>query len=195
MQAFSFSPTRWRTIRAFGANPLVRISDRIEAIVVVSAVAISLLAAPVADAIGTAVHDARSRVFAEEAHTRQPTRAIVTTTRRSAAGARPYIDSTIVEARWLVEGMEHTDTFSSKRAVTVGDQIDVWVNDTGERVGPPPPASQAVVEAVWVGVLLWLVVVGAAVALAALVRWRLDCRHETDWEREIAGLADRRSAD
>jgi hypothetical protein len=39
MQAFEFTPTRWPFIRAFGANPLVRISDRIEAIVVVSAVA------------------------------------------------------------------------------------------------------------------------------------------------------------
>ena len=195
MQAFKFTPTRWPTIRAFGTNPLVRVSDRIEAIVVVSAVAISLLAGPVAGAIGTTVHDARSRVYAEEAHTRQPVRATVTTTRRGAAVARPYTNTTIVQAGWLAEGIEHAGIFTSKHAVTVGDQIDIWVNDTGERVGPPTPASQAVVEAVWVGVLLWLVVVGAAAAMVAVVRWRLDCRHETDWEREIGGLADRRWAD
>jgi hypothetical protein len=195
MQAFTFTPTRWPIIRAFGTNPLVRISDRIEAIAVVSAVAISLLAAPVAGAIGTTVHDARSRVYAEESHTRQRVTAIVTTTRHSAAAARPYTNTTIIEARWLAEGIEHADTFMAKRAVTVGDQIDIWVNDTGERVGPPTPASRAVVDAVSVGVLLWLVVVGAAAALVAVVRWRLDRRHETDWGREIAALADRRWAD
>jgi hypothetical protein len=93
--------------------------------VVVAAVAISLLAAPVAGAIGTAVHDARSRVYGEEAHTRQPISAIVTTTGHSAAVARPYMDTTIVQARWLAEGIEHTETFGSKRAVTAGDQIDI----------------------------------------------------------------------
>lgn len=195
MQAFTFSPTRWRTIRAFGANPLVRVSDRIEAVVVVSAVALSLLALPVAGAIGTAVYDARSRIYAEEAHARHPIRAIVTTTRNSAAVARPYLNTTIVHTRWRAAGIEHVGTFRSERAVTVGDQIGIWVNDTGEGVGPPTPASQAAVEAVWVAVPLWLMVIGAATALVAVVRWRLDCRHDSDWEREIGDLADRRWAD
>jgi hypothetical protein len=195
MQAFKLTPTRWPIIRAFGANPLVRISDRIEATAVISAVAISLLAAPVAGAIGTTVHDARSRVYAEEAHTRQPIRAIITTARHSAPLTRPYPNTTIIQARWHAQGIDHVDTFGSNRAVTVGDQIDIWVNDTGERVRPPTPGAKAVIDAVWVGVLLWLGAVGAAAALVAVVRWRLDCRHETDWEREIEGLFDRRWAD
>jgi hypothetical protein len=195
MQAFKFTPTRWSTIRAFGANPLVRISDRIEAFVVVSAVAFSLLAAPVAGAIGTGVHDTQSRVYAEEARARQPIRAIVTTNAHSAEVARPYTNSPIIQARWHAEGIEHVDIFRSQRAVTVGDQIDIWVNDTGQRVAPPTPASQAMVDAISVGLLLWLVAVGAAAALVAVVRWRLNGRRETDWEREISGLAERRWAD
>jgi hypothetical protein len=194
MQALIFGPTRWRTIRAFGKNPLVRISDRIEAIVIVTAVAVSLLAAPVSGAIGTAVHDARSRIYAEEAHTRQPIAAIVTTTKRGVTVTRPYMDTTVVEARWRWGGIEHTEIVSAKRPVTVGDQIDIWVNDEGERVRPPPP-SQAVVEAVGVAVTLWLGAMSAAAALVALVRWLLNRRRDIDWEREIVGLADRRSAD
>jgi hypothetical protein len=192
MQAFNFTPMRWSIIRAFGANPLVRISDRIEAIVVVSAVAFALLAVSVAGAIGTTVHYAQSRVYAEEAHTRQPIRAIVTTTRHIAEIAHPRVNPAIIQARWQAEGIEHVDIFRSQRAVTVGDQIDIWVNDTGQRVDPPTPASQAVVDAVSFGVLLWLAAAGAAAALVTVVRWRLNCRHETDWEREIEGLADRR---
>lgn len=195
MQAFKFTVARWPVIRAFGANPLVRISDRIEAFVVVSAVAFSLLAAPVAGAIGTTVHDTQSRVYAEAARTRQPVRAIVTTTRHSGEVARPYPTTTVVQARWRAEGTEHVATFKSNRAVAVGDRVDIWVNDAGERVAPPPPSSHAVVDAISVAVLLWVVAVGAVAALVAVVRWRLDRRRETDWDREIAGLADRRWAD
>lgn len=195
MQAFTLGPRRWRTVRAFGVNPLVRISDRIEAIVVVSAVATSLLAAPVAGAIGTAVHDARSRVYAEEAHTRQPISAIVTTNGHSAAIARPYPTTAVVQARWRAKGVEHVATFRSERAAAAGDQIRIWVNEAGERVTPPTPASRAVFDAISVGLLLWLVVVGAVGALVALTRWRLDHHRDSDWAREVGDLVDRRWAD
>ena len=121
MQAFTLGPRRWRTVRAFGVNPLVRISDRIEAIVVVSAVATSLLAAPVAGAIGTAVHDARSRVYAEEAHTRQPISAIVTTNGHSAAIARPYPTTAVVQARWRAKAWRRAErTLSRERGRRAG---------------------------------------------------------------------------
>jgi hypothetical protein len=194
MQAFIFGPTRWRTIRAFGTNPLVRISDRIEAIVVVSALAVSLLAAPIAGAIGTAVYDARSRIYADEAHNRRPISATVTTTRRGVTVIRPYMDTAIVEARWRSGGTAHTASFSARHPVNVGDQIDIWVDDSGKRVIPPPPL-QAVIEAAFVAALFWLFVTAAAAAVVALVRQQFDRHHDTDWEREIGDLADRRSAD
>jgi len=40
---------------AFCRNPLVRVTDRLEALVIVLAIVVSLLAAPVAGAVGTAV--------------------------------------------------------------------------------------------------------------------------------------------
>jgi hypothetical protein len=195
MQSFIFTPTRWPIIRAFGTNPLVRTSDRIETIVVVSAVAFALLAAPVACAIGTTIHETRSRFYAEEAQARQPVRAVVITTRQSAGAARPYPNTPVIQARWRADGIERVTTFRSERAVEVGAPIEIWVNDAGERVASPSPASQAVVDAISVGVLLWVVAVGAAAALVAVVRWRLNRRHDADWEREIAGLADSRWAD
>lgn len=195
MQAFEFTPLRWTTIRAFGTNPLIRISDRIEAIVVITAVVLSLLAAPVAGAIGTTVHDARSRIYAEQAHTRRPISAMVTKIGRSADVVHPYSYTTLVEARWHAEGIQHVDTFSVKHAVAVGDQVDVWVNGQGEPVAPPAPGSQAAIDAVRVAILLWLMATGCAAALVALVRWRINRRHDTDWEREIGAMADRRWAD
>jgi hypothetical protein len=187
MQALTFGSMRRRTIRAFGMNPLVRISDRVEAIVVVSAIAISLLAAPVAGAIGTAVHDSRSRIYAVEAHALRPVSAIVTTTRRGALAGRLSMNTNIVEAQWVWEGVGHTEWFRPKASVRVGDQIDIRVNSEGDRV-EPPPRFQAVFVAVCVAVPFWAVVIGIAALLAAAVRRLIDHHHDIAWEREIGRL-------
>jgi hypothetical protein len=190
MQAFTFGPARWRTVRAFGRSPLVRTSDRIEAMVVVLAVALSLVAAPFACAIGTNVHEAGSRVYAEEAHTRHILTAIVTLTEDSAATGRPYAVIRTVHARWRAEGIERTDAFKWDRAVKAGDEIGIWVDTHGNRVSPLPPPWRAAVDGACAAVTIWLGVVAAAAALVALVRWRLDRLHDAGWEREIRSLAD-----
>lgn len=182
---------RWRTVRAFGTNPLIRISDRVEAAVVVSAIAMSLLAASLAGAIGTAVYDSRSRIYAEEVQALRSVSAVVTTTRRGAPVARLTLSTDVVEARWHSEGVGRTEWFSPQSPVTVGDEIDIWVNDKGDRV-VPPPGSQAVVVAVCVAVPFWMVVLVIATALVALVRRLLDRHRDLDWEREVEGLAGRR---
>lgn len=67
-----------RTIlRVFSRNPLVRGTDRLEAVVMLLAVTVSLLTIPFAAAAGTAVHDSRSHVYAHQAQTRHPATATV----------------------------------------------------------------------------------------------------------------------
>ena len=70
MQTFTIGLGRLWWIRAFGRNPLLRRSDRIEAAVFMLAVLIVVITTPVAGAIGTSVHDAHARLYAEEAHHR-----------------------------------------------------------------------------------------------------------------------------
>ena len=182
------STARWRIVRAFGHNPLVRTSDRIEAAVVAVAVVISLIAAPVAGAVGTAVHDGRSRVYAEVARERHIVPAIVTATGQTAA-TTPRSANTPVRAHWRVEGVEHTDTFKLDSSATAGSQIEIWVDSHGRRVSPPPPLSQAAVEAICAAVTIWLGVLAATAALVAMVRWRLDRIRDAAWERELRSLA------
>jgi hypothetical protein len=55
METFTLAPVGGWIVRAFGRNPLVRTSDRIEALLLILAVAVALAAAPIAGAIGTAV--------------------------------------------------------------------------------------------------------------------------------------------
>ena len=77
MNTFTVRLPRWPIVRLFSRNPLVRASDRIEAVVLVLAVVVSLLAAPIAAAIGTAVHDARRHVYIGQAQTRHTVAATV----------------------------------------------------------------------------------------------------------------------
>jgi hypothetical protein len=189
MDALTRSPGRWRLVRAFGHNPLVRTIDRIEAVVVALAVAILLIAAPVAGAVGTAVHDARSRVYAEAVRERHIVPAIVTATGQTAATAPRSPANTPVRAHWRVDGVEHTDAFKLDSSASAGSQIEIWVDSDGKRVSPPPAPSQAVVEAICAAVTIWLGVLAAAAALVAVVRWRLDRIRDAAWERELKSLA------
>ena len=57
MDTFTVRLPRWPIFGLFRRIPLLRASDRIEALVFVLAVVVSLLAAPIAAAVGTAVYD------------------------------------------------------------------------------------------------------------------------------------------
>ena len=57
-------------LRACGRNPLVRGIDRLELLIITVGVLVVLVAAALAGALGTAVHDARSHVYIAQAQTR-----------------------------------------------------------------------------------------------------------------------------
>ena len=62
MQTFTIGLGRGWWVRLLGRNPLVRSSDRIEVMVLSLAVLLTVVAVPVAGAIGTSVYDARTRI-------------------------------------------------------------------------------------------------------------------------------------
>jgi hypothetical protein len=188
MQPFTFDPRRWRTVRSFGRNPLVRVSDRVEAVAVALAVTASLLIAPVAASVGTSVYDARNQLYTAQAQTIHSQRAIVAAARASEPSTSRHGGYTTGTVRWKAGGIEHTDTFISHAGVDVGDQLDVWVDHEGNRVMRPPDRAQATVEAVAVAVLIWLGVVTWATALVTALRWRLGVLRDAHWEREIMAL-------
>ena len=95
MQWLTVAWWRWRLAQALARNPLVRTSDRIEVAVMALAVAVSLVAMPVALAIGTAVHDEHARAYTAEQHDRH--RIVATTTDDSASSPRGAVAA--VQAR------------------------------------------------------------------------------------------------
>jgi hypothetical protein len=179
----------WWLLRACRRNPLVRGSDRLELLIVALGVLVVLVAAACAGALGTAVHDARSRVYIGQAQTRHT------------VTARAIDDSTIVlrvddstatrvNARWQANGTEHTGSLNWDHAVKTGDPLTIWVDRDGNRVDAPMPTSQAGADAVGVAYAVWQTVALAVVGLVWWGRSRLDRRRDSAWERDIRCLID-----
>ncbi|WP_414688900.1 hypothetical protein [Mycobacterium sp.] len=184
MDTFTLRLPRWRFLRLFGRNPLVRTGDRIEALVLVFAVVVSLLAALIAAAAGTAVYDSRSHLYAAQAENRRTVTATVTGdkfVRHDTFGR-----TVTVPARWFAAGAEHTGAVSAPPKVKTGDSIDIWVAEDGSHIGPP--LRTAFDAAVAAAVAIWFGVAIAAAALYAGTRILLNRARHARWQRELAVL-------
>lgn len=179
METFVLRAPRWLTV-LFGRNPLIRITDRLEALALVLAVAVSLFALPVAAAVGTAVHDSRSRAQAERAESESAVTATVID--HPARG-----DLTRVHARWSAAGAEHTGAVRAPSSPKPGDSIEILVNADGSYAGPPPTPAARV--AVFVALAVWLNVATAAVVMFLGARALLNRARDAGWRTDSAHLA------
>ena len=128
---------RWPILlRLLGRDPLVRTTDRIEALVSVLTVVVSLLAAPIAAAVGTEVYDSRRDIYAELATPRH---------RGRDGHRRPCLPTNLrttmitVQARWSAAGTEHTGAVKAPSTVEAGDPIEIWVDHNGAQVPRTDP--------------------------------------------------------
>jgi hypothetical protein len=177
----------WRVLRTCGRHPLVRISDRIELAIVALGVFATLAATAFAGALGTAVHDARSHVYEAEAQTRHNVIARAAEDSTTVVGLRNHL-VTVVDARWQVDGTEHTDGVTTDGPVKAGDPLVIWVDHDGNRVDPPTPTSQAGVDAVGVAYAAWQTALFAVTGLVCWGRSVLDRRRMSSWERDLRSL-------
>jgi hypothetical protein len=177
----------WWVLRAVGRNPLVRASDRLELLIVTLAISVVVLAAACAGALGTAVYDARSRVYSAQAKARHAVVAEATHDSAVVLGVGDNM-TTRVNVRWQVDGAGHTGSLALDHAAKTGDPLMIWVDRSGNRVDPPTPTSQAGVDAVVVAYFSWQVVALVAAGLIRIARSRLDRRRYFGWERDIRSL-------
>lgn len=175
-------------MRLFARNPLIRVSDRIEAAMLALALALSIAALPVAGAVGTAVHDAHAKSYAEQARTRHRVAAVALAD--SAETVRPFNVTFTVDARWPTRDGNHSGSLSWDRAVKAGERLDIWVDTAGNPVSSPAPAARAGIDAVSAAMATWLWTTAAAAGLFSLVRVALDRHRSAVWDDEIGHLAD-----
>lgn len=178
METFTVGWPRWLVV-LFSRNPLIRISDRVEVLALVFTVVVSLLAAPIGAAVGTAIHDSRSRHYAEQAQTRHTVTATV-------IGSPARSDTMTVRARWFAAGAEHTGAVKAPPTVKPGDSIDIWVDEDGSHAGPT--VMSAMNEAVAIALAVWLNVTTAAVVVFAGTQAMLNRARHARWQSDFVHL-------
>jgi hypothetical protein len=188
MRTFGLHRRSWWVVRGLGPNPLLRRTDRIEALAIAMAIVVAVAVIPVATAVGAAVYRSRAQLYADEAHTRHSVAATVT--EADARTSRPHSAAHAARATWRAGSDERTDWFMTDHAVKVGDQLEIWVNSDGERTASPTPASQAGIDAAGVGAAMWFAVALLLTALVAMTRSPLNRIRYAQWERELKSLAD-----
>jgi hypothetical protein len=187
MDAFTVRLPRWPVLlRLLGRDPLVRTTDRIEALVVVVAVVVSLLAVPIAAAVGTAVYDSRRQAYAEQTQSRQTVAATVTDVPASQQILRT--GTTTVPARWTAAGAEHTGAVKAQSTTKTGDTVEIWVDDNGAQVPAPTPTTRAAVEAATGALVIWISVAAIAATLSTLTRAVCDRIRLTGWQHDLDSL-------
>jgi len=177
----------WWLLRACRRNPLVRGTDRLELLIIALGLLVVLISTACAGALGTAVHDARSRVYVAQAQTRHTVTATATKDSTPVWGI-DHSTATRVNARWQVNGTEHRDSLNWGHAVKAGDPLTIWVDRTGDRVEAPASISQAGTDAVGVAYAVWQTVTLAVAALVCWGRRRLERRRDSAWDRDIRWL-------
>ena len=175
---------RWPVLlRLAGRDPLVRTTDRIEALVLVLAVVVSLLAAPIAAAVGTAVYDSSRQAYAEQAHTRHTVAATVTDVPASQQILRT--GTTTVSARWTAAGAEHTGTVKAQSTAKAGDTLEIWVDNNGAQVPAPTPTTRAAAEAAMGALVIWICAAATAATLFTVTRAVCDRIRFTRWQHDL----------
>lgn len=178
METFTLQAPYWVRL-LFSRNPLIRVSDRLEAFAAVLTVAVSLLAAPAAGAIGTTIYDSRTRFHAAQAqHLTTVTATVLDRPARS--------DPTQVHMRWSAAGEEHTGKVQSRTAPEPGETIEIQVRPNGSYAGPPHMSAAR--EAVLVGLAVWLNVTAATVLIFFGARKLLHRSRHDSWRPELADV-------
>ena len=186
MESFVLHPMTWPALRALSRNPLVRTSDRIEAAVITFAFLIIIAAAAGAGAVGTMVHDSSAHLYAEEARTRHLV--VATAVVDSAPAPASPKPAFTVYAWWQLNGTYHAGGFTWDKAVKADNSVPIWVDNNGNQIGPPSPASRAVADAVTVAIMAWLTVILAVAVAVGGMRVCVARMRDTQWERDIRCL-------
>lgn len=184
METFTIDPRCWRLARLVGRNPLLRRTDRLEALLLLVVLA-SLLLIPAAAIVGAEVLDARDHQYAAQAQVRHPVTATVT-----GATHDPNSEGIVVHVRWAAAAGERTGSFRHSAPLNVGQRVEIWVDRDGNLVRPPTPRWHAGVDAVVTSVLIVLTCGAAMSLVVGSVRSRLDRARDAAWERDLSCLQD-----
>ena len=189
MESFTFTLPRGRVVSGLGRNSLVRFTDRIESVVTLLATLVVILAVPFAAAAGTAHYERLSATETERVASLQQVPAIVVGEPEPMT-LQPEQRVFRIPVRWSFGGSPRTASVEWPTRLVPGDQLTIWVRQSGDVAPGPAPKDQTVLAAVVIALTAWGVVAGIVAASTWVVVWRLDVARLAAWDRELEALAD-----
>ncbi|CAN5390376.1 membrane protein [soil metagenome] len=174
-------------VRALGPNPLVRVSDRLEAFAVLTVFVAALIAVPFAALAGDQVRETGMRDARIQASTRHFVNAVVVV--GSSAPPSEFDGPAYVRAQWHEGTQLRTENVISPETVQAGDPLKLWLDERGKVVPAPVTADDVDLAATSAAVLIWAAVVSAAALTALTIRMKLDRSRDRAWERELQLMA------
>jgi hypothetical protein len=172
---------------ALGRNPLVRLSDRVEAFAVLMVLLAAVLAIPVASQVGDDAYEAQMQIIDEQLRTRQSVEAVAVSGSTAALGRITRAGP--VRAEWREGAQTRSEMVNSPTPVNPGATVTVWLDGAGNVVAPPATPQVARSVAAGRAWTLWLSTVTAATLIAYASRRMLDRSRTRSWERELLVLA------
>lgn len=176
---------RWYR-RALGFNPLVRLTDRLEALAALAVLVGAVLALPIAMSAETIVYDSGMQTATEQIKSRHSVEALVVDGTGLPSG---YATPAYVKAQWREGARVRTEAVVSTATIKPGDHMTVWLNDRGTVVAAPQTVGNAKLNAVAAAGTIWITIVVCCALAAFLARRALDRTRDRAWERELTLLA------
>ncbi len=178
---------RWcgRHLRAVGFNPLIRATDRIESLAVLTALTVALLAVPVTAHAGAQMSDSGMRTVDEQTHSRHPIKAVAM---EHASLSADFDGPSHVRAQWQEGTRLRTERLITPATVNAGEPIPIWLDDSGRVVAAPLTPEDATLSAVVAAGALWVTIATCLALLAYTVRVGLHRSRGREWDRELALL-------
>jgi hypothetical protein len=183
----SFAQRSGWQLRALGRNPIIRVSDRLEAVAFLTVLMVSLLAIPFAARVEDQTYRSHLYIAAEQAHSRHSIEAVVL---QGSLGMPTDFDTPpSVLVQWHEGARLRTEEVTSPGTVETGAPLTIWIDETGRVVAPPLTPNDIKISAISVGWTVWILIV-VFTGLGALgVRLWLDRFRAHAWESALRVLA------
>lgn len=178
-------------------NPLERPIDRMQARARNWVLTLITLMLPLSVWLATSTLAEQQGRVAEQSLTRHSVTAVTSTEAVTDVGAmQPEFSvqtAAPVDASWNYEGVDYDGQVTVSIGSPAGTEVDIWIDDSGERALPPLTEADAVLASIFTGLGSFLAVGCVLWGAYAALRFRLDAQRDVQWERTISRLLDEHS--
>ncbi|WP_330275871.1 hypothetical protein OG205_09500 [Lentzea sp. NBC_00516] len=176
-----------------GRNPLATAGDRIEGAVLALAIAVTLLAIPIAGAAASESYATRRAQIPVHQAARHEVDAVLVEDAPPTIGSTErggVVESTPVLARWrLPDGSARQGVVQAHYDAEAGAVVPIWIDQDGAMTEAPTTEEGAAFNAILLALLLWSAVAGTAALLYLAARFTHQRIRMGRWADEWARIA------